>query len=658
METMPTSLRKVANSFGFTGKSAEQDLYKALQSGQITMDQLNDRFIKLNKGQNGFAALAKKNSAGIRTSFTNLGNAVANNMTNMLERINQGFSKAGLGSIAQQLDNLKGAINAAFKAIGPAVTSGTVVAINAFKGLFNAMSAVFSFIGKNKNWLAPLAVGIGTFAASFAGITKTMSIAQKVMAGLKIAGEIKTVGPVLMAMAKGSSAASSALTFMAQDSKLAAAALKVVNAVAAMNPWVILAAAIIAVVAALTFFFTQTKTGRAMWAAFTSWLAGAWQNLVSVATTVWNAIGNAITTVVNVVKAGWQGLTSFLTALWTGVVTIATGIWNGLVAVFTTIVTAIEAVWTGISTFFTTLWTGIVTVATTIWNSIVLVVITVVTTIEAAWSGFTSFISSIWEGIVVIATTIWDTVVSVISGAWSTITGIISGSISVVQSVISAGFNAARSIVSSVMNAMKGVISAVWNGIQGLFNAGVSFIKSVVHVDLSAQGRAIMQSLWDGMKAVWEGIKGFVSNIAGWIKSHKGPISLDRRLLIPAGNAIMEGLNSGLVDGFKTVQSTVTSMTNTIARAASVPAFTDTIHALNSMSDMNINADGTISSTQTISNVNSRNFEARMTRMFATAIDKLDNVDQKPVVTFDTASQMHQATSKADALSYITWRGE
>ena len=706
METMPISLRKVANSFGFTGKSAEQDLYKALQSGQITMDQLNDRFIKLNKGQNGFAALAKKNSAGIRTSFTNLGNAVANNMTNMLERINQGFSKAGLGSIAQQLDNLKGEINAAFKAIGPAVTSGTVVAINAFKGLFNAMSAVFSFVGKNKNWLAPLAVGIGTFAASFAGITKTMSIAQKVMAGLKIAGEIKTVGPVLMAMAKGSSAASSALTFMAQDSKLAAAALKVVNAVAAMNPWVILAAAIIAVVAALTFFFTQTKTGRAMWAAFTSWLAGAWQNLVSVATTVWKAIGNVITSVVNFIKPIWQGLVSFLSGVWQAIVAVAAPIWQGLVAVVQSVVTLISTLWQGLVAIFGPIIAAIVAVVgsgfialvgvvSTVWNMLVPVIqvawqlitavitaaISVITTIIT--TGITIIVTvwtTIWNVLVTVVSTVWSVIGTVVSaglqvvadivtaitdvlqgnwsGAWNAIKDIVSTVLSAISSIVSSVMSGVSSVFSSVMNGLRSIVSSVWSAIKGFFSGGVNFIKSVVHVDLSGAGRAMMQSLWDGMKAVWEGIKGFVSNIAGWIKSHKGPISLDRRLLIPAGNAIMQGLNEGLTDGFKTVQSTVTSMTNTISRAASVPAFTDTIHALNSISDMNVNADGTISSTQTISNVNSRNFEARMTRMFATAIDKLDNVDQKPVVTFDTASQMHQATSKADALSYITWRGE
>lgn len=642
METMPIALRKVANSFGFTGKSAEQDLYKALQSGQITMDQLNDRFIKLNKGQNGFASLAKKNSAGIGTSFTNLKNSVKNNMADMLTDINKAFSKAGFGSIAQVLDNTKVGINSTFKSIGPAVTAATVVILNFAK-------TIHSVLGNSL--FKSVAVGILTFIAAFAGVAKIITIfkgLQKGFMAIKIAASV----------AKDVDLLKFALTNMGKESKIAAGAAKVLNAVMSMNPWVIAIAAILAVVAALAYFFTQTKTGRAAWSAFTSWLASVWQGLVSVATTVWNAIGTAITTVVNTVKAGWQGFTSFLSSLWQGIVAIAAGIWNGLVAVFITIVTAIQTVWTGLGIFFTNLWTGIVTIATTIWNGIVAVVTTVVTAIETAWSGFTAFISSIWEGIVAIATSIWDAVASVISAAWSTITGIISGAIGVVQSVISGGFNVARSIVANVMSAMSAVISNVWGTIKGLFNAGVAFIRSVVHVDLSGAGRAIMNSLYEGMMAVWSTIKGFVSNIAGWIKDHKGPISLDRRLLIPAGNAIMQGLNAGLNDGFKTVQSTVTAMTNAIAESANVAGFADTVQALNSMSGMKLNADGTLSSTQTINNVTSRTFEARMTEMVATAIDKLDNVDQHPIVTPVTMNQMHQYTNKIDAQSYVMWRGE
>lgn len=706
METMPTSLRKVANSFGFTGKSAEQDLFKALQSGQITMDQLNDRFIKLNKGQNGFAALAKKNSAGIMTSFTNLKNAVANNMEGMLERINQGFSKAGLGSIAQQLDNLKYGINGAFKAIGPAVTAGTVVAINAFKGLFSAVSAVFSFVGKNKNWLAPLAVGMGTFAASITGIMKTMTIASKVMAGLKIAGEIKTVGPVLLAMAKGSSAASSALTFMAQDSKLAAAALKVVNAVAAMNPWVILAAAIIAVVAALTFFFTQTKTGKAVWSAFTSWLSGVWQGLVSVATTVWNAIGHAITAVVNFIKPIWQGMVSFFSGIWQSILAVALPIWMGIVDVVHSVVTLISTIFQGLAAILgpiiavvvavvgsafialvgtiSTLWNMLVPVIQVVWQLIKAVITTalsvITTIITTAISVIVTVWTTIWNVLVTVVSTVWSVIGTVVtaglqviadiftaitdvlqgnwSGAWNEIKNIVSIVLGAIGSVVSTVLSGVAGVFSSVMNGLKGVASAGWNGIKGLFNAGVNFIKSVVHIDLSGAGRAIMHSLYEGMLAVWSTIKGFVSHIAGWIKDHKGPISLDRRLLIPAGNSIMQGLNAGLTDGFKTVQSTVTAMTNAIAESANVADFADTVQALNSMSGMKLNADGTLSSTQTINNVTSRTFEARMTEMVATAINKLDNVDQHPIVTPVTMSQMHQYTNKLDAQSYVMWRGE
>ncbi|WP_288638828.1 tape measure protein [uncultured Lentilactobacillus sp.] len=641
METMPTSLRKVANSFGFTGKSAEQDLYKALQSGQITMDQLNDRFIKLNKGQNGFAALAKKNSAGIMTSFTNLKNAVANNMEGMLERINQGFSKAGLGSIAQQLDNLKYGINGAFKAIGPAVTTATTVILNFAKVIHAALG---------NNLFKGITVGVLSFIAAFAGISKIVSIVGSLRSAATAITLIVKAGNGVMAVKE-------AFDELSKSSK-AVAGIKSLFTTLTANPWIAVAAAIVAVVAALTYFFTQTKTGRAAWSAFTSWLSGVWQGLVGIATTVWKAIGHAITAVVNGVKAGWQGLTSFLSGLWQGIVDIASGIWNGLVAIFTTIVSLVETVWTGLSTFFTTLWTGIVTIASTVWNAIVAVVTTVVTAIETAWSGFTTFIAAIWNGIVDTASSIWNAVASVILSVWSTITGIVSGAIGVVKSVISGGFNVARSIIANVMSAMSAVISNVWGTIKGLFNAGVAFIRSVVHVDLSGAGRAIMHSLYEGMMAVWSTIKGFVSHIAGWIKDHKGPISLDRRLLIPAGNAIMQGLNAGLTDGFKTVQSTVTAMTNAIAESANVAGFADTVQALNSMSGMKLNADGTLSSTQTINNVTSRTFEARMTEMVATAIDKLDNVDQHPIVTPVTMNQMHQYTNKLDAQSYVMWRGE
>lgn len=639
METMPIALRKVANSFGFTGKSAEQDLYKALQSGQITMDQLNDRFIKLNKGQNGFAELAKKNSAGIMTSFTNLKNSVKNNLADMLTDINKGFKNAGLGSIAQVLDNMKYAINGAFKAIGPAVTVATSVILNFAKVVGSVLGGLF----KN-DFFRSLAVGALSFAGALKGIEVGIAIFGKLKSALSVGKEFIE---------------------LVTDAKSLVGVFQNLSVLLGTNPWILLAAAIAAVVAALVYFFTQTKAGRAIWSGFVSFLVGLWNQLVTTATTVWGNIVKVFTAAVGIIEIAWSGTVTFFTTLWTGIVTVATTIWNMIVAVVQTVVTSMQADWQGFTTFLATLWTGIVTIATTVWNMIVTVVITVVTTIQAVWSGFSLFMSEIWDGIVSVASSIWDSLVDIVSSVWNAITSVVSGAVSAVSSVISAGFNTARSIVSSVMNAMRAVISSVWNGIKSLFSAGVNFIKSVVHVDLSAEGRAIMNSFFNGLKSVWESIKSFVSGIAGWIKAHKGPISLDRKLLIPAGQAMMAGLNEGLVNSFKSVQSNVSSMADAISAAATVSVppiqssnFMKSINAVQSqMQNMSANVDGTITTDNAgMTNISARLWQARMEQMLGLAVDKLDNVDQHPMIGLDTANQLNDYNNKINAQNLIMWK--
>lgn len=596
METMPIALRKVANSFGFTGKSAEQDLYNALQSGQITVDQLNDRFIKLNGGVNGFAQLARKNSQGIGTSFANLKNAVVKNMANMMSSIDKGFKQAGFGSIAQVLDSLKGSINSTFQTIAPVVTSVTTVILKSLKDLF-------SFISQNRSWLAPLAVGV----AGFLGTIKVLTVGIKgVQAVIKGFETVK------------------AFTSMIAEGKTAIGMFKNLAMAMSINPWVLLAAAIAAVVGVLIYFFTQTKTGRALWQSFTTWLSGAWQGLVGIATTVWNTISNAVIACVNGIKAAC----------------------------------------TGISTFFISLWTSITTNASIVWNSLVTIVTTVVNLIQAVWSGFSAFMGSLWDGIVAVASGVWNGLVAVISGVWNTIVSVINGAISIVRSVISSGFNGAKAIVQGAMNAMRSVISSIWNAIKGVFRAGVNFIRSVVHVDLSGQGRAIMNSFFNGLKSVWNSIKSFISRIAGWIKAHKGPISYDRKLLIPAGRAIMEGLNSGLTEQFANVKSNVSTMAEMIANAATVTipeintnGFSQSLSAFNSqIGNSGIGVNSHLSAHNTF-NASSRLFENQVTALIEQAVNKLDNVDQHPEITFDTASKLNRKFNEWNVAKWQSAKG-
>lgn len=562
METMPIALRKVANAFGFTGKSAEQDLYNALQSGQISVDQLNDKFIELNKGQNGFAQLAKKNSAGIATSFANLKASVVKNLGNMLTAVNNGFSKAGFGSIAQVLDNMKVGINGAFTAITPIVTQATT-------GILNTLKVLFDFISANRNWLAPLVVGIGSGLLGFKTLisaingTKTAWIVAK-----NVFADASAVGNVLKAMATGSKAAGSALTFMADQSKLAAGALSLIS-----NPYVAIVAAIVAVVAALALWFTQTESGKKAWKSFcdtavNAWngfyplikpaidvIVGAWNNFVQAVQVAWQAMQPAFESI----KQAFFNLMQALQPLMPVIQQVATIIGAVLVGAIIAVVYAVAVLAAGLSAIITGLMPLIQAAVGIVQAALSLIIYL----IGAIVSGFAGSLS----GLVQIAQSIWDGVVAVFQGGWQVLKGVFDVFIGIITGDWTQAWNGIKSIFSGIWTAVSGVAKAGWGVLKGIFNAGVGFIKGVMHFSLSAEGEAIMNSLLGGLKRAWESVKSFVSGIGKWIKAHKGPISVDRRLLIPAGYAIMNGLGNGLVDGFSDVQKSVLAMNKQIADA-------------------------------------------------------------------------------------------
>lgn len=558
METMPIALRKVANAFGFTGKSAEQDLFNALQSGKISVDQLNDKFIELNKGQNGFAQLAKKNSAGIATSFANLKASVVKNLGNMLTAINNGFSKAGFGSIAQVLDNMKVGINGAFTAITPIVTQATA-------GILNALKVLFDFVSANRNWLAPLVVGIGSGLLGFKALTSAINGAKTAWL---VAKDAFAVGKVLTSMATGSKAAGSALTFMADQSKLAAGALSLIS-----NPYVAITAAIVAVVAALALWFTQTESGKKAWKSFcdtaaNAWnsfyplikpaidvIVGAWNNFVQAVQIAWQAMQPAFESI----KQAFLNLMQALQPLMPVIQQVASIIGAVLVGAIIAVVYAVSVLAAG----FSTIITGLMPLIQAAIGIIQAALSAIMYLIGAIVSGFAGSLS----GLIQIAQSIWDGVVAVFQSGWQVLKGVFDVFMGIITGNWTQAWNGIKAIFSGIWTALSGVAQAGWGALRGIFNAGVGFIKGVMHFSLSAEGEAIMNSLLGGLKRAWESVKSFVGGIGKWIKAHKGPISVDRRLLIPAGHAIMNGLGNGLVDGFSDVQKSVLAMNKQITDA-------------------------------------------------------------------------------------------
>lgn len=130
------------------------------------------------------------------------------------------------------------------------------------------------------------------------------------------------------------------------------------------------------------------------------------------------------------------------------------------------------------------------------------------------------------------------------------------------------------------------------NGAENAWNSVVDFFHSIPGRILSAlgnvgnllvgAGRSIINGFLRGLKNAWRNVTSFVGGIGDWIKDHKGPISYDRKLLVPAGNAIMGGLNEGLQDSFGDVKDTVSDITGLFDPINDVDAQAN-VSAVNSM---------------------------------------------------------------------------
>lgn len=558
METMPIALRKVANAFGFTGKSAEQDLYAALKDGSITIDQLNDKFIELNGAQNGFAELARKNSAGIGTSFANLKASVVKNLANMITYINDGFSKAGFGSIAKQLDNLKYTINDAFTAIGPIVSKGTEVALQYLKqelptikkvcnDVKNSLMSFFQFLEDHKDGVRATAKALLYLWAAIKAGSATVKTITTISSGwktfLKVISKIGMIAGVVSDAITGIAGAIGAL-------------------IAAASPITLVVIAIGAVVAALVVFFTKTKLGKKLWGEFTDFLSNAWSKLKELASSAWDAISDKVSQAANAVKNAWSGVKDWFNGIWSGIKDAASsavqGIedaWNGVKQWFSDlwqsivdavspywqsfltsiqpVIDAFKNLWDALKEFFQTLWDAITSAAQAVWSGFVNNVVTpVVEGVKSAWQGISDFFSNLWQTITGFASTVWNgfvttvvtPVVEFFKSVWSGISDFFSGlwqGIVSFASGIWSGF--VGTVVTPVVNGVKSAWSGItgwwsgfWNGIKDFASNIWNTIKTVISGAINAV-KSVISNVLNGIKAVWNGIWNGIKSIASGV---------------------------------------------------------------------------------------------------------------------------------------------
>ncbi len=231
-----------------------------------------------------------------------------------------------LFTIRDTLLRIKDVASSALTAFGDYVT-GTVIP---------AAKDLGSWLASNKDWLLSIGVAIGTVVVAW-------------------------------------KAYQTALVVWQAATKAATALQVAFNAVMAMNPITLVVMAIAALVAGLVYFFTQTETGKQVWASFTAFLSETWATITAALTTAWNAISAFFAEL-------WSGITGFFSAAW-GVIQalfswtplgVVIENWGALAGWF-------SGMWAGIKEFFSSAWDFMkqvfqwtpIGIVTSNWDSIV-----------------------------------------------------------------------------------------------------------------------------------------------------------------------------------------------------------------------------------------------------------------------------------------------
>ena len=434
----------------------------------------------------------------------------------------------------------------------PAVADG-------FKTLLHAVSGLLDYMSAHADAIIPLAKGITALILASKGISAVSAGLKTVSGGLKAisataSGVEKTATAAFDMIGKISDAgnAAGALKQLAGSFNIVKAAQSAWSAVtkaatavqlafsAALdaNPFILVIAGITAVVAALTWFFTQTETGKQLWNSFATWFTGIWNQISTACQPALQAIGTFITQTMSQIQQIWQ-------TGWTLITTILQNVWNTIGPI---IMIALAAIITGIQTFITTI-TPLLQAG--------------IQNIQTIFQTATTIISTVWNGL-------WNTISTVVQGAWTIITTIINTALTVIQDIIQLALAVVNGNWSAAWSAIQGIASAVWGGIQGVVSAGVGMVSGVVSAACSTI-RSVWAALWNGVGSivsnVWGGIVGTVSNMVGRVGSVvsgiggtvRSAVSGAGSWLVSAGRNIIQGLINGITGMVGSLYSSITN---------------------------------------------------------------------------------------------------
>ena len=466
---------------------------EAVEAGAVSMDMLDKAMQKAADGSSGATKTIRDTWSGFNEDLSQALLPTLEALTPVINALIDKMDDWGKAA-GKTIENVVKYFQDLFKKLQE--NASTLAFLEAWDNIKSAFDSIVSIIGnvinsllginaettKNATSIDNVAKSIAIFAGKLSEITKKIADFLKKISESKTAMSVLKGTLVVLAsafaafkVAKGILGAINAFKTIGRVAKLAMVPVKALFGLIIANPFVAIAVAIAAVVAGLVYFFTQTKTGKKIWADFVDFLKSAWDSIVSF----------------------FSGIGQWFADIWNGAVDGAKGIWQGLVDWFSGIVQGIQNIWNGITTFFTTLWT------------------TVIGGIQSVWGGVTGFFSGIFDAVSSVVSTVFSAIGGFAGSAWNVLVGVWNA----VAGFFGGIFNAVSSVVSTVFSAIGGFAGSAWELIKSIWNTVISFyagifngVRNVVANVFSALG-GFAGKAWDAIKNVFNGVGSFFGRV-------------------------------------------------------------------------------------------------------------------------------------------------
>lgn len=355
------ALSLLADQMGVTAEEAS----KMASKGEIDFATFQSAM------ENGMGGAALKSGETFSGAMDNMGAALGRVGANLLGGLFPQM-KDGLGGITAFLAPLEEKAKEVGAAFGVWVADVGPKVVDVLKGIGTLGAGAFKWIGENLEFVKGMAVAVGILAGA-------ILVYRGYMALVALPMQIATAAQIAW------------------------------NAAMMLNPIGIIIAAIVALVAGLIWFFTQTELGQEIWANFTKFIGEAWDNTVAWVSETLTNLGNFFTDIWNFIVLGVTLYINLVRTIITNVINAVSTVWN--------------AIWSGISNFFTGVWNGIVNAVTTIQTVFGNVFGAIGGIVKGAFEGVVQIVKNVINGII-------DAVNGVIGGI-NGVAGAIGGAIGI-----------------------------------------------------------------------------------------------------------------------------------------------------------------------------------------------------------------------------------